>query len=343
MQWRVGEHDAQLRIAGRDGRGNLGIWRGASLQQQDRRLRRREHAGLYLRNLAMPANFIERGEHQREGPIGTPLSLPQYIDRVGLRGIDQQLKAAEPLHGHDTPLQEARTAASKAAGPAASCCPGRLALQGRPAARTRDRLGVKTPIGRIDIFRLALWAQGELGHRGSRPIVGQLPNDRPARPAVGAVGEGIAVAALGRIANFGKTKIAGGQVGGNGRLRRRRGRAGANGECRRSFAFFRAELPAGDLADFDAIDAGLWRVGVAQAVEEAVQRGPLAFDLDLDHARGVLHPALQVMLASGMIDERPEPDSLDHPAHGNRQTAFDRGRRRQRLHKDSVTQRPGQG
>ena len=47
-------------------------------------------------------------------------------------------------------------------------------FQRRPTARTGDRLGVESPVGRIRIFGRAVGAEGKLGHRSPRPVVGQL-------------------------------------------------------------------------------------------------------------------------------------------------------------------------
>ena len=66
----------------------------------------------------------------------------------------------------------------------------------RPALRAGDRLGVESAVAGILVFGLAVAAHAEGVHRGPRPIVRQLLDDRPARAAVGTVGERVAIAAL---------------------------------------------------------------------------------------------------------------------------------------------------
>ena len=86
--------------------------------------------------------------------------------------------------------QRLRRPRPEAASPAAVSRPSVVEqLQRRPAARTGDRLGVKPPVGRIVVLGPAVGAHRKRGHRGPRPVVGQLLDDRPARAAVRAIGE----------------------------------------------------------------------------------------------------------------------------------------------------------
>src|SRR5437016_2957768 len=69
----------------------------------------------------------------------------------------------------------------------------------RAANRTRIWLGVEAAVARVIVFGLAARAHGERRHRGVRAVVGQGFNDAETRATVGAVREGIAVAAVGRV------------------------------------------------------------------------------------------------------------------------------------------------
>ena len=60
--------------------------------------------------------------------------------------------------------------------------------------------------------RLAVRAHGEAGHRGGRAVVGDRQHDGVAGPAVGAVREGVAVAAVGRVVHLGQAVVAGAGV-----------------------------------------------------------------------------------------------------------------------------------
>ena len=71
---------------------------------------------------------------------------------------------------------------------------------------------MKTAVARIVILRLARGAHAKAGHRGVRPVVRNVADDGVARPAVGAVGEGIAIAPVGRIGEIAEAVGAGGHV-----------------------------------------------------------------------------------------------------------------------------------
>ena len=73
----------------------------------------------------------------------------------------------------------------------------------------------KRRFGGIVVLRLAGGAHFEARHRGLRAVVGNAARDGEARAAVGAVEEGIAVAAVARIEQLAQAVRAGGCVGGN--------------------------------------------------------------------------------------------------------------------------------
>ncbi len=71
---------------------------------------------------------------------------------------------------------------------------------------------MKTAIGGILVLRLTVWAHGELVHGCLGPIVGDVLDDGEARPAVGAVDEGIAVAPVPSVEHLLQAIRAGGDV-----------------------------------------------------------------------------------------------------------------------------------
>ncbi len=77
-------------------------------------------------------------------------------------------------------------------------------LQMRTAHRAGNRLGMKAAVERVFVFTPAIRAQGEIAHRGVGTIVGQGGDQRVARTALSTVDEGIAVAAVGRVVQFGQ-------------------------------------------------------------------------------------------------------------------------------------------
>ena len=68
-----------------------------------------------------------------------------------------------------------------------------------PQHRAGVGLGVEAAVGRVLVLGAAGGAHGKAGHRGQRPVVGDAAHDREARPAVGAVDERVAVAAVGGV------------------------------------------------------------------------------------------------------------------------------------------------
>ena len=75
----------------------------------------------------------------------------------------------------------------------------------RSARRTCIRLRVKASVARVLILTPAGVAHRELTHRRQRPVVRDVLDDREPRTAVRAVGEGVAVAAIARIARMSLT------------------------------------------------------------------------------------------------------------------------------------------
>ena len=76
---------------------------------------------------------------------------------------------------------------------------------------------MEAPVEGVEVLGSARLAHRKRGHRGAGAIVRQGGDDRPARPAVGAVGEGVAEAAVGRVECLGQAVGAGGGVGQFGR------------------------------------------------------------------------------------------------------------------------------
>jgi hypothetical protein len=72
---------------------------------------------------------------------------------------------------------------------------------------------METAICRVVVFSLAISAHREAFHRGVLPVVRKPFDDRKARAAVGAIGKGIAISAIGIIENFAQTIGARSDVG----------------------------------------------------------------------------------------------------------------------------------
>ena len=283
-------------------------------QKEDRGLGRGQHAGFLFAEAATAADFGQRGQHHRQRLLVPPLTLPQRVHGLWVGGVDDQLEPAQPLHRQHAALDDRLGRPPQGLGPVGQLPSLKVQqLQLRAAVGAGDRLGVEPPVGRIGVLGRTGRAHVEAGHAGPRAVVGQVLDDRPARPAVGAIGEGIAEPPLARRVNLLAALGAGRQVGGNRRPGRSLVRAAANLERRRA-----VRLP-GLRTDVQGVDLRLGRRRAAQQVQELIQCGGLPLDLDPHRAGLVLYPAGQSAGGSGVVDEGPEADPLDDPPHGDRQ------------------------
>ena len=176
-------------------------------------------------------------------------------------------------------------------------------------------LGVETAVRRILVFAQAIGAHREDRHGGLRAIVGDVLNDAVTRAAIGAVGEGIEIAAVGGIGEIGVAIVAGADVGrDHGELSGVRN-AVMNGEG--DFAHGRAVF------DFDVLDFSERRRLDAETEKKIRESGLGAFDFR-DHAsRDVEDVALQIKLGGEAINERTEADAL-HGSTDMKALAMDR-------------------
>jgi hypothetical protein len=186
---------------------------------------------------------------------------------------------------------------------------GRLAAelaeaQGRTAVGAGVGLGVEAAVERILVLGLAAVAHPEAGHRGQRPVVGDAADDREARPAVGAVDERIAVAAIGGVPQLGQAVGAGRGVG-----RDRRVLLAAGVAARDDLEA--ADPGRGELGRLDVLDPGQRRRLRAQPLEELVDRAPGSLHLEQDALAVVEHEAVELELVGQAVDVGPEADTLD--------------------------------
>ncbi len=211
VQRRVRQHQPQPRRAGRD--------RGSERRsvttphEHDRACGALEQCPFLRRELCQRARV---GRHHRKRLLLAELARPQACDRLLVGRVAGEVIAAEPLHGHDAPCAQQ---------------PHRLLQrqrETRPAVRARRRLGVEATVGRVLVLAAAGGAQRKPGHRRAGAVVRDGGDDGEARPAVRAVHERVAVAAVGRIEELAQAVVAGGGVGrdqgrpARGRVRRSR-------------------------------------------------------------------------------------------------------------------------
>ena len=300
MERRVGQHHPEV------GRGGCHGFRhrrlGPPARDHDRPLVALEQPLVGGRELHQFPRGLQRGRHQGEGPVLPVLARAQRRHgRLQVRPAGQVV-AAEALDGHDRSGAQRFHRGRE-----------RLAAQPIPEAQTRPalgagvRLGVKAPVGRILVLGAAALAHRERGHRGERPVVWNVPHDREARAAVGAVDERVAVAAVGGVEELQQALVAGRAVGGHARVRL----AGATA-----------------LPDLEPVRAGrLHGQGEhslhlrqrrrlrREAPDEGVERRPLPLHLDQHPALVVQDEPGQPELTRQAVDVGPEAHALHHPLH----------------------------
>jgi hypothetical protein len=320
VQRRVGEHHPQVGVPGGHVRGHRGS--GPAGEQHDGGLRPGEQRLDLRRGLAHRANLIEVPGHQGEGLVAAGLAGSQPRDGLLVPRVDHEVESPQPFDGHDLArAQSGRCPAQRRVPPGdPAVFPHlkgevrvvlpiriggglpRVEREGRAAARTRVGLGVEPAVQRVLILRLAVRAHAEPAHGGVRPVVGQGLHDGPARSAIGAVGERIAIAAIGGVQDLGEA-------------------ARACGDIREDqdrflpFPLAVADLEASvagrvQREGMKMMDAGAGRGFPGEALQEARQGVRGAFHLD-EHPLGIIpDPPGQAQLGGQPVDVRTEPHAL---------------------------------
>jgi hypothetical protein len=169
---------------------------------------------------------------------------------------------------------------------------------------------MEAAVQRIVIFRLALGTHLEIAHRGLRAVIGHAFNYGKAWTAIGAVGEGITVAAIFRIQQLIKASLAGSDIWRNELVFPSLSLALPNLEV---LVTDRAMIL--DSYVFDVSQRRGFGLELSLELRNSV-RCTLYFNPDT--FRSVVNPALKIMLNSQSIDERPEADTLNNAPDANR-------------------------
>jgi hypothetical protein len=237
------------------------------------------------------------------------LRLAQARHGFGIARVAGQVIAAEAFDGDDLAAQQARQGFGDRV--------ARLVTQRelRPAYGTGVRLGVEAAVVGLVVLALAGRAHLEGRHAGVRPVVGQIARQRVARPAMRAVDEGVAPAAVGGIEQLGEA------VGTSDGIRRHRR---VRRPAQTDFYFEAARAGGGCFVCLDGSDAGQRRRIRLQSGEEDAQRFRRTLGLDVHPLAVVAHPAGELQFLRQPKDEGPEADALHLPAHAD--AAADGGR-----------------
>jgi hypothetical protein len=277
MQRRVREHHAELGRPRGDRRRHLQV----EAPDDDR-----------PRGRAQLRRPVDRAHHQRERPVLAVLARAQARDHLLVVRPAREVESADALDRDDRAVEQ------RAGGDLDA------RRDARAARRAGVRLRVEAPVGRVVVLGLAGRAHREARHRGRRPVVGHAGDDREARPAVGAVDERVAVAAVGGVEELGEAGVAGRGVGSD------RG-VGAPADARADAEPRLARV--GDRLAGHRFDRRERRRVAVQPREEVVDR--LALDLDEHAERVVEDEAREVELGRQPVHERAEADALHNSGH----------------------------
>ena len=253
-----------------------------------------ESRAVALRHHAQRFGRRQVTSHQRERLVAAALPLAELFHGRRVAGIAGQVESAQPFDGQNLPRRQP---------------PPRLAdlrRERRTANRAGVRLRVKPAVGRIVVLAQAIRAQLESGHGGVRPVVGDVADDGVARPAVGAIGERVPVAAVGGVREIAPAGVARRDIRRDERELARHRHAVADREL--------ALSDGGRLADLGFLDPRQ-RGGVLQnPARERVYRAARALRLGRQSRRGVQHVPAKPQFARQVVDEGPEADALHDPA-----------------------------
>jgi hypothetical protein len=171
---------------------------------------------------------------------------------------------------------------------------------------------VITPIQRILIFGVAPFAHGELLHGCFCTIIGYVLDDGETGAAIGAVGEGIAMASVRGVHDLLQTGTTGADIGGNG------GEASFTLHTSRDDKILiTASVHKIDVASMDLGKNG-W---LLQNTLEKLPDGSLrAIDLNMHTAVGVFHESLEVERECTTIHEGAETHTLNDTLESNIRT-----------------------
>ena len=212
------------------------------------------------REIADALHGCEIAGHQGEGLLAAAFAIAQAFDGGIAGGIAGEVEAAQSLDRDDLSVAQALLRF------------GDFRRKGGSAGRAGVGLGVKAPVARIVVLRLASRAQAEGAHGGLGAVIRDVLDDGVARAAVGAVGEGVTVAPVSGIGEFAQAIRTSGHI---------RGNQGELSFLCEAFADFKAGVAArGQVCHSHLLDVRERRDLAPQPLQEDVESTTASFDFD---------------------------------------------------------------
>ena len=305
---RVRQHETDVVEAGRH---RLGQSLALRLEQNDGCLRAGQQGFLFRRHRAVAADDVQVPGHQREGLAAAALPGAQALHHVRLGRIAREMEASDAFDRHDVAHHQHATGRIHVVEHGEGFVVHRAAAEvldpgARAAAVAGDGLGMEPTVGRILVLAPAGRTEREVPHGRVGAVVGRAFDDGEAWPAVGAVGEGIAIAIGEGIPHLGQALRTGRHV--------RRHRHAHLASCR-SLDLETLGRRCIERCAVDQIDARQARRLGLQTLGEAVQR--LTPKADLDALARVANVTGETKLVCDAPDGRAEADALNLAAHGD--------------------------
>ncbi len=301
MKRSVGQHHAQSRQTGCNVRQQL-VGFGFFVQQHDGAFRALQPGGLFFADMAERADgfHVQCHDGQRFAGAVFELAQPRHRRRAGC--VADQMEAAQAFHRYAaTHIEDLHRAHDGVAVQALAKAVGQLQLGA--AHRAGGGFGVKAAAVRVKVFLAADGTQRKGQHAGVGAVVGQPVGDGVARPAIGAVDEGKAVAAVARGEQFFHAARTSGYV-------RRQPGVGD-----RAAAFFYLKALFGiaqrNIALLQRVDVRQRRQAGSKRLAEGAQRLRLALQFQRDAFAAVSDKAGEAALAGRAPDEGTEADALN--------------------------------
>src|SRR5580704_18245654 len=216
VQRSVGQHDAEFDVVW--GNSAEFDFRGCKYDGTGNRCKQRLRAS---GKLYQSAGHLDIPHHQGEGFFFPILAISQSLDGCGIPGIACQVVSTQTFYSQNPPGAKNPGRLTDAVFAFLYSDVGiqvnvranlREKIVTRAASWTSYRLGMKTTVAGIAIFRGAIVVEQPVVHGGVGPVVRQRLHDGVTRPAIGTVDVRVQVARIGGVEKFFETVVTNGKV-----------------------------------------------------------------------------------------------------------------------------------